>query len=57
MRLAREIGYGLRGLDGADGIVQSLYSRLLVRFTLATGVPVDAKPWFDEVRAAMEGGG
>ena len=54
MRLAREVGYGLRGLEGADDIVTSLYSRLLVRFTFnSKGVPVDAKPWFAAVREAM----
>ena len=57
MRLAREVGRGLRGLEGAEGIVQSLYSRLLVRFTLtAGGVPVDAGPWFEAIREAMEDG-
>ena len=56
MRLAREVGYGLRELEGADKVIQTLYSRLLVRFTLATNVPVDAKPWFDEIRRAMNDG-
>jgi len=55
MRLAREVGFGLRDFKDADDIVQSLYSRLLVRFTFATGVPVDAKPWFEEIRKTMEG--
>ena len=56
MRLAREVGYGLRGLEGADDIVSSLYSRLLVRFTFhGRGVPADAKPWFAAVREAMAG--
>jgi hypothetical protein len=54
MRLAREVGYGLRDLEGADNIVQSLYSRLLVRFTFSSGsVPADAKEWFAEIRKAM----
>jgi hypothetical protein len=54
MRLAREVGYGLRGLEGAAGIVQALYTRLLVRFTLhGSGVPVSAGPWFAEMRRAM----
>lgn len=55
MRLAREVSYGLRGLEGADDIVQSLYSRLLVRFTFNNGgVPVDAKEWFAEIREVMK---
>jgi hypothetical protein len=58
MRLAREVGSALADSpdDEADDMVTSLYSRLLVRFTLgrAGGVPVDAKPWFDEMRRALE---
>ena len=54
MRLAREVGFGLRDLEGADDIVQALYSRLLVRFTFNNGgVPVNAKEWFEEIREAM----
>ena len=55
MRLAREVGFGLRDFKDADNIVQSLYSRLLVKFTLSSGgVPVDAKEWFEEIREAMK---
>ena len=55
MRLAREVGFGLRDLEGADDIVQALYSRLLVRFTFNSGgVPVNAKEWFAEIREAMK---
>lgn len=54
MRLAHEVGFGLRDFKDADDIVQSLYSRLLVRFTFNNGgVPVNAKEWFAEIREAM----
>jgi hypothetical protein len=58
MRLAREVGCALADSpdDEADDIIQALYGRLLVRFTLGRpgGVPVDARPWFDEMRRALE---
>ncbi len=58
MRLAREVGYGLAGFPepDVDEIIGSLYSRLLVRFTFSSsgGVPVAAKPWLVEMRAAMD---
>ena len=56
LRLAREVGVGLADFpqEEVNNIVQSLYSRLVVRFTLTSrsGVPLDAKPWFDELRKA-----
>jgi hypothetical protein len=56
-RFARELGYGLADFpdDQIGNVVQGLYS-LLVRHTFGTraGVPVDAKPFFAEVRWAIE---
>lgn len=52
LRLAREVGYGLASFPKkeVDHIIGSLYSRLLVRFTMATGVPMDARPWIAELK-------
>lgn len=52
LRLAREVGYGLASFPKkeVDHIIGSLYSRLLVRFTMASGVPMDAKPWITELK-------
>jgi len=56
MRLAREVGYGLGGLEGAEKIIQSLYSDILVRYTFTSrgGVPVDAGPWLAELQGSMQ---
>jgi hypothetical protein len=54
LRLAREIGYGLK--DFADGheIVTSLYGKIIVIFSFdTTGVCIDAKEFFSEIRNIM----
>lgn len=52
LRLAREVGYGLARFPEKERkhIIGSLYSRLLVRFTMTSGVPIDAKPWLTELK-------
>jgi len=54
LRLAREIGVGLVGLDGANNIIQGLYSSLIVRLSFdRTGVCIDARDFFAEMRQSM----
>jgi len=50
LRFAREVGYGLQSDD-----IQGLYSTLFVAFSLdTTGVCVDAKEFFDEIRKVQQ---
>ena len=60
MRLAREVGYGLASYSDKEisDIRSSLYSRILIRFTFtsSTGVPVDLKPWLNEMNLAISKG-
>jgi hypothetical protein len=54
LRLAREVGFGLRDCPGSDGVLGSLYSTLVVRFSLdRTGVCVNAREFIDEVQRIM----
>ena len=57
LRLAREIGTALADSPDkeADDAVQNTYSAVLVRHTMgrAGGVPINAKPWFAEMRRAL----
>ena len=56
--LARSIGYGFKGFPPEETakLYGSLYSRLIVRNTFghSSGVPVNAKEFVDEVRAAED---
>lgn len=56
MRLAREIGPALAEFpkDEVKQVLGSLYTRLLVRFTFATGVPVSSKPWLREIQKSID---
>lgn len=58
LRLAREVGYGLASFPKKEvsRAIGSLYSRLLVRFTLTSsgGVPVDAKTWITELKKEIK---
>lgn len=56
-RLAREVGYGLGGftVNQVEEIKQSLYSRLLVRFTFGH-VPLDHRDWLDELNKGITKG-
>ena len=54
--LAREIGHALADFDEKEvgRVLQTLYSRLLVKHTFdSTGVPMDAKEWFDTIRQGI----
>ena len=55
LRLAREVGRGLADFpeDEVKKIMGTLYSDLLVRFTFGH-VPIDAKPWVEEIQGAMK---
>ena len=53
-RLAREVGWGLQNSPDAESIIQSLYGMLVVANSLdTTGVCVDAKEWFAELRRSI----
>ncbi len=55
LRLAREVGYGLASYPNNEIalVMGSLYGRLLVRFTLAGGVPLSAQPWLAEMETII----
>lgn len=54
LRLAREIGYGLKDFPDGDTIITSLYGRFIVIFSFdTTGVCIDAKDFFSEMRLVM----
>ena len=51
LRLAREVGYGLT----PQFDIRGLYSTLIVSFSLdSTGVSIDAKEFFEEMRKVMQ---
>ena len=53
-RLAREIGHGLQDSPDAESVIQSLYGMLIVANSFdTTGVCVDAKEWFAELRRSI----
>ncbi|GAB4430109.1 MAG: hypothetical protein Kow0031_10830 [Anaerolineae bacterium] len=55
LRLAREVGYGLASYANQEiaAVMGGLYGRLLVRFTLASGVPLSAQPWLAEMKTII----
>jgi hypothetical protein len=55
LRLAREFGYGLKDFPDLNGVLSTLYSTMVVRFSLdTTGVAVDAAEFIAEVQHAMK---
>ena len=54
LKLAREVGRGLADFPEEDvkKVLGTLYSDLLVRFTFGN-VPIDAKPWVEEIERGM----
>ena len=55
LRFGRELGYGLAGSPDGEKEVQATYSLLVKRtFGTRTGVPINAKEFFNEVRGGMQ---
>jgi len=54
LRLAREVGFGLRNFPDASNDLGDLYGSLIVMFSFdTTGVCIDAKAFFSEMRSAI----
>jgi len=54
LRLGREFGYGLAGLEDGESVIGSSYSTLVVINCFdRTGVAVDAKEWVRAIRVGM----
>jgi len=55
LRLGREFGYGLGAYEEWEEIMKQTYSLLIVAHSFdSTGVALDAKEWFEAIRAGVE---